>query len=264
MKKSMSKGNKVLFIILGIILALVLFVAVVIIVNAPTNVKAMNSAIDTAIETIKIEYTVTEVDCGDYSTMSVYGIMKFDVKQYDVEGVGNLSVMTMNMGVMQMATVVLTPVYRDIPLISMDYMYILGNRKCYLEFYDLILDKEGDYKELISDLEAVKTKYDNLDDVTPTAAWYDALKTVGIYKSGTKANDIEFNNILVDGIGTVLSYSKTLPELTGDDRAEKINLQKSYSDGLIENGGVSTDAFVTSLGAETTKDFFDKVLFKAE
>ena len=41
-------------------------------------------------------------------------------------------------------------------------------------------------------------------------------------------------------------------------------LQKNYSNGLIENGGVSTDLFVKAMGEEKTRVFFDQVLFKAK
>lgn len=37
------------------------------------------------------------------------GIMNFDVSQYDVENIGDLSVMTVNMGFMQMTSYVITP-----------------------------------------------------------------------------------------------------------------------------------------------------------
>lgn len=38
------------------------------------------------------------------------------------------------MGIMQMATAVITPRDKNMPLLSADYMYILGKRKAYLEF----------------------------------------------------------------------------------------------------------------------------------
>ena len=67
--------------------------------------------------------------------------MKFDLEQYEIEGIGNLSVIRMNMGVMQMLTFVITSRDRNLPLLSSDYMYMLANRTVYVEFYDMVVEK---------------------------------------------------------------------------------------------------------------------------
>jgi len=256
--------KRILLVLLCLILLIVILVAALIALNAPANVKAMNQAVDIFVSKVSAVYPVTEVDCGEYANMKLNGIMKFKVKQYEVEGVGNLAVMTTNMGLMQMATVVLTPVERDMPLVSMDYMYILSNRTAYLEVYDLVLDKDGEYQNLLQELASVRESYSNLETVTPTAGWYDSLKTEGLYKKTSKTNDLTLLAMLDKALEPILSYGKNLPQLEANERAEKIALQKTYSNGLIENGGISTDTFVKALGADATRAFFDKVLFKAE
>lgn len=233
-------------------------------VNAPANGKAMNESVETFCDTVGKYYSLSEVDCGDYRKLKLFGVMKFNVKQYDVEGIGNLSVMTTNMGVMQMATVVLTPIKRDIPLISMDYMYMLGKRTAYVEFYDLVLNENEEYSALLQKLGTVLEQYAELETATPTAAWYDTFKTIGFYKKGSKADDTALIEMLKKGLETVMEYGQTLPELATDAQKEKAALQKKYSDGLIDNGGVSTDIFLKALGEEETRKFFDGVLFKAE
>ena len=45
------------------------------------------------------------------------------------------------------------------------------------------------------------------------------------------------------------------------DPEEKKRRAAVYSDGLVANGGPSTDVFKKSFGDEKTKEFFDKVLF---
>lgn len=264
MKKKSSVKKTVGLSILAAILVIIAVVGIIVAVNASRNVKAMNQSVDVILDTLRESYTVTEADVGEYSVMKLYGVMKFYVRRYDVEGIGSLAAMTVNMGVMQMSTVVLTPADRDVPLISADYMYMLGSRTCYLEFYDLVLEPDSEsYAGLLKTLEAVKAAYGEFEDVTPTSAWYDSLKTVGIYKKGTHKDDKTLNAILADGVGAVADYAKTLPLLESADRAVKAEKQKAYSDGLIQNGGVSTDAFVKSLGKEATKQFFDEVLFRA-
>ena len=130
--KKNAKAKKIILIVLAVILALIAVVSIVVAVIAGGNVKAMDSCVDAVLTELCKEHTVTPVDAGKYEELTIYGIMKFDVQQYDIEDVGNLSIMKVNMGVMQMATVVITPQDKNLPLLSADFMYILGNRKDYL------------------------------------------------------------------------------------------------------------------------------------
>lgn len=67
--------------------------------------------------------------------------------------------MRVNMGVMQMATVVITPREKNLPLLSADYMYILSNRKSYLEFYDVVKEKDSKYN---ADMNITQMLIDNI------------------------------------------------------------------------------------------------------
>ena len=148
------KKKKKLFIILGIILGIILLAILVISSIAKTNVAAMNDCVESVLDELEANYTLTPVDVGEYEDLTIYGIMKFDVEQYKIEGIGNLSIMRMNMGLMQMATIVITPKDKNLPLFSVDYMYILSNRKAYLEFYDVVKEKDEQYNALLSAIDA--------------------------------------------------------------------------------------------------------------
>lgn len=256
-----KRGKKKLFIILGVLLAVIVALVIVISIIASKNMKAMNRCIDAALNELKANYPVTSVDAGEYSELKMYGIMKFDVEQYNIEEVGNLSIMRVNMGVMQMGTLVITPQDKNLPLLSTDYMYILGNRKAYLEFYDVVKEKDDTYQQLLTSLSEVQDKYDYLENVEVTPAWYAPLLTVTSYKSGSFDTDTDLQGMLVDSIQAYLAHSKQLPALTDAQKAEKLAITVEYTDGLIENGGISTDVFKDQLGAEETKKFFDNVFF---
>lgn len=58
-----------------------------------------------------------------------------------------------------------------------------------------------------------------------------------------------------------METAKDLPLLSDEEKAAKLAITQEYCDNLVEKGGVSTDVFKKALGSETTKDFFDKVLF---
>lgn len=259
--KQPSKLMKILKRSLLCLLTLVLVLAVVIAVIAGRNVKAMNQCVDAAMDAVRSHYTVTPVDPGEYEDLTLFGLMKFDVEQYEIEGIGNLSVMRVNMGLMQMSTFVITPRDRNLPLLSTDYMYILANRTAYMEFYDVVAGKDDAYNTLLGELEAVIGKYDHLRDAQATPAWYAPLLTVTAYKNGGFSEDPMLEQMLVDCLDVYMENGKALPALTDEERAEKLEITVDYTDGLIEKGGISTDVFKSALGDEVTKDFFDRVFF---
>ena len=249
-------------IILGIIVAIIIILVIVISNIANTNIKAMNDTVDTVVAELKENFTVSPVDVGDYKKMKIYGIMNFDVEQYDIEGIGNLSIMRMNaLGLMQMSTVVITPQDKNLPLLSADYMYILSNRKAYLEFYDVVAEKDDDYNRLLASLTDAKNKYAHLEDIQASEAWYADLLTVTTYKAGKPESDKDLKGLLTDSLDVYMSHAKQLPLLTADEKAEKLDITVKYTDGLIEKGGISTDVFKKELGPEETKKFFDNIFF---
>ncbi len=261
MKKKPVSRKKILGRILLGLLALIVIVAIVTVVFATKNAKAMNRSVEAAMAELRNHYTVTAVDPGEYEDLTLYGLMKFDVEQYEIEGIGNLSVMRVNMGLMQMSTFVITPRDRNLPLLSTDYMYIFGKRTAYMEFYDVVARKDEVYNTLLANLDTAIGKYDHLENAEATPAWYAPLLTVTAYKNGGFAEDGDLTRMLTDCLDTYLEHAKTLPELTEEERAEKLAITVDYTDGLIEKGGISTDVFKSALGAETTKDFFDRVFF---
>lgn len=253
--------KKVILIIFGIILALIATLIIVISILASKNIKAMNHCVDSVMDTLQSHYTVTPIDTGDYSQMTVKGIMKFHVEQYNIEELGNLSIMRVNMGFMQMATVVITPHHKNMPLLSADFMYILNNRKAYLEFYDVVETKDEDYNMLLAALSDTIKKYDNIKDITATPAWYAPLLTVTTYKGGGFDTDEALTNMLTDNLAVYLEHAKKIPYLSEEEKAKKLAITTEYTDGLIEKGGISTDFFKSEFGNEKTKDFFDNVFF---
>lgn len=253
---------KPLGLILGIIAGIILLLICVVAVLASKNNKAMDAAIDRALKKVSEKSTVTKCSCKPYENIRIYGILNFRTEQYHVENIGNLSVMKVNMGFMQMATFILTPQDKNLPLVSADYMYMFAKRKSYLEFYDLVENTQSaEYQEMLEKLSVFKASCSDLEDVPPTPAWFDSLRTVGLYKVGKTADDERIAQMLENGIGVVMDAAAELPFLSADEKAAKKQITEDYTHGLISKGGLSTDVFKKSLGEDTTKDFFDHVLF---
>lgn len=260
-ERTERKVGKKGMIILGVILALVLLLMITVLAISNKNVKSMNQCVEGVLTELKQHYTLTPLDAGEYEKMKIYGIMNFDVEQYDIEGLGNLSIMRVNMGVMQMATAVITPKDLNMPLLSADYMYILGNRKSYLEFYDVVKEKDDTYQELLTALGNHLENYAHYDNLETSPVWYADLLSVAAYKSSKTKDDANLNQMLFDSLKIYTEYAKDLPALSEEEKAEKQAITLAYTDGLIEKGGISTDVFKNSLGDEVTKHFFDNVFF---
>lgn len=265
MSDTVVKKKRILPKILGVILLIILCSAGFVFFNASKNMKQMNKTVDSGMNVLSSYAKVTPVDAGEYSQITMKGIMKFNVSQYDVENIGNLSVMTVNMGFMQMVSYVVSPYEKDLPLLSMDFMYILGNRKAYAEFYDLVADTSSDeYKSVLSNIRQFESKYSDMSDVETSPAWYDKYLTVALHKSGKRSDDAKINDMFLDAVRCFMETAEPLPLLSDEEKAVKLELTQEYCDGLIENGGVSTDVFKKELGEETTRDFFNKVFFGTE
>jgi len=259
--KKKKKWPKVLLTIVLLIGALAGFIAF----NASKNMEVMNRTLDSGMKTLSEYAEVTPVDAGEFSEIKMYGLMKFKVSQYDVRDVGNLSVMTVNMGFMQMVSYVITPYDKNMPLMSMDFMYILGNRKAYVEFYDLVSDRNSDeYVDVLASIKEFEKKYSSLEDIETAPAWYDELMTVVLHKAGKRADDEKIEEMFCDAVRCYMEKANELGELSEEEKAEKLALTQEYSDNLISKGGVSTDVFKKALGEEKTKEFFDKVFFGTE
>ena len=249
--------NAVLIVIACIILILIASVFII----SGKNMKSMNHCIDAVLKELKEHYTMIPLDIGDYKTMKLNSFMKFNVEQYDTKELGNLSIMRVNMGVMQMATIVITPREKNMPLLSADYMYILSNRKSYLEFYDVVEEKDAQYQQLLTSLSNVLNSYQQLENTQASPAWYEHLLTTKAYKKGSSKNDLDMENMLLESLKTYISHSNQLPVLSANEKASKLAITVNYTDGLIEKGGISTDVFKKSLGNEETKKFFDNIFF---
>lgn len=262
--KKIKKGKKTVLTVLGGAAIVAAAAAAGIGITAASNVKAMNQTIEAAMSELERFGTVTAEDPGEYKVMKLNPLMKFDVGQYQVEGLGNLSVMKVNMGVMQMATFVITPMEKNMPLLSADYVYILGSRKSYLEFYDVVEKKDEEYQKLMDRLLAVLAQYEDLEAIETSPAWYQDLLTVTAYKGGGSQEDVRLQNMLTESVGAYMEHAVNLPALSEEGQEEKRRITEAYTDGLIEKGGISTDVFKSSLGDEKTRDFFGKVFFGTE
>ncbi|MBQ6077003.1 MAG: hypothetical protein IJK88_02760 [Clostridia bacterium] len=211
---------------------------------------------DKLLSMIKERFPLKEKNVGAFASLKANG-MKFTVSAYEAEGLGHVSVMTAKgfFGLMKMDTLIVNPKTLDLPLYSYDRILAMGNDTLIVELYDTMvepLDTEA--------LKAVNEAYKDLPERDPGTHWYDGIKLKeSVSKKGKKLTE-RFDAYTKDYTNAYLG----LPAKPVTDAAAKREKANAYVEGLLKNGGPSTDVFKKALGEQKTAELFRKVLFGTE
>ena len=214
--------------------------------------------IDRMLEVIGKSFPMEQLPCGEYERMKVSG-MKFTVRRFYAQGLGNVSAMVAKgfFGLMKMDTLIITPTEKDMPLFSYDRVHAMGNDTLIYELYDTLL---GDAD--LSSLEQVKKEAAYLPDHDLGQHWYDAIKLpVSLSKKGKKEHTPGFDATAIHYLAKYLETAATAADSEASPKREKASV---YVEGLLKNGGPSTDVFQKGLGEEKTAELFRKVLFATQ
>ena len=206
------------------------------------------------LDKVNKEFPLTEKATGEFAKVKAKG-MTFQMKQYEAKGLGNVSVMEAKgfFGLMQMDTLIINPLERDLPLFSYDRILAMGNDTLIIELYDTLLEKQD-----FSELNAWKEQNKNLPEHDLGEHWYDSIKlSESVSKKGKKQHSTDFDNFT-----TVYfeKYVKTKVPLVTDMNA-KNEKASVYVEGLLKHGGPSTDVFKKEFGEAKTAKLFRNVLF---
>lgn len=199
------------------------------------------------------KYPLSPIDTADLSTFKAKG-MTFTIKAYRAEGLGHVSVMKAKgfFGWMRMDTLIINPMQIELPLYSYDRIYAMGNDTLIVELYDTLSDS-CDLREL----ESIKNQYTDLAERDPGAHWYDRMKLPSsISKKGKKAQTDRIDQLAIRHLLAYLAINN--PVACAEEKRRKAAY---YVDGLLSNGGPSTDIFKKCLGIEKTAGLFKNVLF---
>lgn len=194
-------------------------------------------------------------DAVETKRMKVSG-MTFDIASYKVDGLGHVSSMiaTGFFGLMKMDTLIITPTAVDMPLFSYDRVLAMGNDTLIFELYDTLIEKAD-----LSSLEKVKEDAKELPNHDLGAHWYDSIKlAVSLSKKGKKAHTPAFDETAMAYLDAYLAAAKAAAPAPAEAKREKASV---YVEGLLTNGGPSTDVFKKGIGDEKTAQLFRKTLF---
>lgn len=226
-----------------------------------TNIRRINNRLTAGLDMLRESYRVNEIDVGSLESF-VVADRYHAVKQYEIEGVGNLLVMTNpKEGPMQMDTFSITPYYKNLPLFTSDYMYFEDKRMFLNEIYDLVEDKDDMYQEYIGKFAENCTSVSDLKDMQIPPCWYDDIRPVLAAKIAPPEDDERILELFLKNLATFIEMEKNTPLLSPEKRRGKWMQNYDYARALVEDGGVSTDLFVKSLGPDETKRFFYSVFF---
>lgn len=204
---------------------------------------------------IDAEFPLTEVDTGDLKTVKAMG-MTFSIRAFRSAGLGSVSLMTASgfFGLMKMDTLIINPKEVDMPLLSYDRIYAMGNDTLIYELYDSLVEKTD-----FSLLDEAKARMDHLPDHKMAVNWYEYLKlSQSFSKKGKKALTPAFDEGACRYMGAYLDTTKTAPACDVAAKKEKTDF---YVEGLLSKGGPCTDTFKKSIGDEKTAELFRKYLF---
>ena len=204
---------------------------------------------------ITAQYHLNAITTGEYGKMKVNG-MNFDIWAFHAEGLGHVSAMTASgfLGAMKMDTLIINPTDVDLPLCSYDRVHAMGNDTLIYELYDTNLGSP-----ILSALDVVKEQAKDLPDHDLGEHWYDSIKLPQSFaKKGKKAHREAFDKSAMDYLNAYLQLAETAE---GCDPVRKMEKASVYVEGLLENGGPSTDVFRKGLGEEKTADLFRRILF---
>lgn len=224
------------------------------------NRKTIEDEISITLDLFTENYTLKELDCGEFANISIFN-MNYEVKSYDVIGVGHLLIMNSKESKdLQMVSIVLTPYYKNIPMLSSDFMYIKEKRNFLVEIYDLVDEKDQVYEDYIQKFQSLKDTM-QLPDMPLKECWYDSIRSVCTAKITTQDKDKEIISFLEENLKLYINMELSYERLDREERTQKWKLTQEYVDNLINNGGASTNMFISALGADKTKTFFDTVFF---
>ena len=210
------------------------------------------------LDLIRENHALSSKSVGEFKTFKAKG-MTFTCEAFDAKGLGHVSVMRAKgfFGLMKMDTLVIAPTCVDLPLLSYDRIYAMGNDTLIIELYDTMGEKKVD----VSSIRDLKSKFADLPERFGEGEepkhWYDDIRLPETTsKKGKGAHSASFDEY-------TLAYISQYLNLLGDncDVNEKIARTEVYATGLITQGGPATDVFKKEFGEEKTGEIIRGVLF---
>ena len=244
---------KLLFTIITILLSIFIYIVF-------RNTKLVYKSIENIINLIKSKYSLKSIDIGEFKKLTAYGVISFNSEIYHIKDLGILSILTSNLGFMQLFTLQIVPFEKDLPLLTVDIMYMFNKRIFVIEIYDLMLDnKNAEYKSFLNQVEEVKKNFSEFENFKTKENWYTQLLS-GLLSKKYKVKDEQKFVELLNKITTMfIEYS--IKEKKIENLEKKVALVEGFGNKLVDKSGISTDMFKSLFGVDRTRKYLGNVLF---
>jgi hypothetical protein len=227
-----------------------------------TNTSSMNKMVNMAVSLLKNKYELKEVDVGEFKKIVLKKILPFYTKLYTIKNLGTLCVLTLNIGIMNVITLNLNSFCKDLPHMTMDFIFMLNKRIILIEIYDFMINKEDEkFKNFLKEIKEINEKNSNLKEATVSVSWHDPFLSGIIKKRGNVMNDNQILIIMKEAIEAYIKYAEKVSELSDEDVKKKINYYKEFTDNLTKKGGVAINSFREGIGEEKTYEFLSKTFY---
>ena len=244
---------KLLFTIITILLSIFIYIVF-------RNTKLVYKSIENIINLIKSKYSLKSIDIGEFKKLTAYGVISFNSEIYHIKDLGILSILTSNLGFMQLFTLQIVPFEKDLPLLTVDIMYMFNKRIFVIEIYDLMLDnKNAEYKSFLNQVEEVKKNFSEFENFKTKENWYTQLLSGLLSKKYTIKDEQKFVELLNKITTMFIEYS--IKEKKIENLEKKVALVEGFGNKLVDKGGISTDMFKRLFGVDRTRKFLGNVLF---
>jgi len=227
-----------------------------------TNSSSMNKLINMATSMLKNKYELKELDAGEFKKIILKKILPFYTKIYNIKNFGTYSVLTLNIGIINVITFNINSFCKDLPQLTFDFIFMLNKRMLIFEIYDLVINKEDEkYKNFLKEIEEIRGKPSNLKEINRTKTWhYDYISGV-INKSGNVMNDSQLLSIFKEIMEAYFKFAEKASELNDDDIKKKMKFYEEFTDNLVKRGGMAIDNFRKGIGEKKTHEYLSKVFY---
>ena len=244
---------KLLFTIITILLSIFIYIVF-------RNTKLVYKSIEDIINLIKSKYSLKSIDIGEFKKLTAYGVISFNSEIYHIKDLGILSILTSNLGFMQLFTLQIVPFEKDLPLLTVDIMYMFNKRIFFIEIYDLMLDnKNAEYKSFLNQVEEVKKNFSEFENFKTKENWYTQLLSGLLSKKYTIKDEQKFVELLNKITTMFIEYS--IKEKKIENLEKKVALVEGFGNKLVDKSGISTDMFKSLFGVDRTRKYLGNVLF---
>ena len=195
------------------------------------------------------EHTLVRKDIGQDASLSSGGIV-LETECFAAADFGRICMLSMEApgGAMKMETVLLVPVYSDVPLLNLDRVITPSGQTQIIELYDVQITP---YPEaLLAEYQELKEEDGDIAEMPGDSHWYDTiLYPCSYHKTGTQTGE-RFQKTAERYLHTFAGQLRFAKPCDPEEKGCKI---RTFAERLYSEGGPAVEQIKMLFGEETAK-----------